>query len=474
MAMRILFFFVLLFQLSWSYSNIINDSIIIQGVGSYYKNAIIEIFSIDDYITNTEKLIESKRVDSIGYFEFRLKRMATQKLVIRSKKNSSFLYVQPGGKYLITIAEKNEYDEKNPNGNHVDLIFYQLDSSDINYKILRFERWMDKELGDFYHLKKINPKEYEKRYRELKRKADIQYSNDTNVYFLCHYKYSLAETDDLEIVSSQTRLQNYVKWFSKFPVFYRNVSYMNYFNAYYQNLFLHLDNSVKNNLYEAVINRSPSLAMQALSEDVELKNIQIRELALLKLLYEQCYEKRYPKSNVLFILDSIKQKSKFPEHRKIASNVIDRVTELSIGSRFPDFKIQSTKGDTLSNIKLEGKHIYFHFYDPFDEKCQIEFPPLVKLHQAYGEYVQFISIAITSNGLTKDLELPWNQVIINQESDFIKSLKILNYPSYVLLDATGNIVANPALGPIPKNDYETIEPTFFQIKRIITGERRRK
>jgi hypothetical protein len=98
----------------------------------------------------------------------------------------------------------------------------------------------------------------------------------------------------------------------------------------------------------------------------------------------------------------------------------------------------------------------------------------VKLHQAYGEYVQFISIAITSNGLTKDLELPWNQVIINQESDFIKSLKILNYPSYVLLDATGNIVANPALGPIPKNDYETIEPTFFQIKRIITGERRRK
>jgi len=472
--MRIVFFFILFIQISWIKANSLNDSIFIRGLGSYYKNARIEILVVDDYITNTEKVIEETKADSIGYFEFRLKKMPTQKLVIRSKKNSSFLYVQPGGNYLITIGEKNEYEEKNPNGNHVDLIFYQLDTSDINYKILRFERWMDKELGNFYHLKKINPKEYDKRYKDLKRKADLQYSKDTNIYFLCHYKYAMAETDDLETVSSQIRIQNYIKWFSKFPVYYRNVSYMNYFNSYYQNLFLHIDNSIKDNLYESVINRSPSLAMHVLSEDDELKNIQIRELALLKLLYEQCYEKRYPKTNLLFMLDSIKQKSKYNEHRKIASNIIERVSELSIGSKFPEFSFQSLNADTLSNITLEGKHIYFHFYDPNDEKCQIELPPLVKLFQTYGEYIHFVSVAITNDNLTNNMLLPWSQVKMNPENDFIKSLKILNYPSYILLDATGHIVASPAPCPIPKNDYETIEPIFFQIKRIITGERRRK
>ncbi|MEY4572738.1 MAG: hypothetical protein RLZ10_1986 [Bacteroidota bacterium] len=470
---RLLLTWVLLFQVGLIYSNSTNDSIIIRGLGSYYKNSTIEIFAIEDYITNTEKLLQSTKTDTSGYFEFRFGKMLTQKLVIRSKKNSSFLFVQPGGNYLITIGEKNEYDEKNPNGNHVDLIFYQLDSLDINYKVLKFERWLEKELGEFYHLKKINSNEYSKRYSELKKSADKQFSKDTNVYFLFHYKYALIELDDLESVTANLRVQNYLRWFAKFPVYYTNVSYMNYFNSFYQSLLVNLNNNVKNNLYDAVINRSPSMAMNALSECIELKNIQIRELAMLKLFYDQCYDKRYPKTNILFMLDSIKNKSKIPEHRKIALNIIERVSELSLGSKFPDFSLLSIKEDTLTNHKLEGKHLYFHFYDPNDEKSQIDLPPLMKLHQLYGEYVQFVSIIIANDNASNITKFPWHQVVLNEENDFIKSLKIIHYPRYMLLDATGNIVANPAMGPTPGNDYETIEPIFFQIKRIITGERRR-
>ena len=113
--MRVLTIIFFLFQVSILLANKIQDSISIRGVGSYYKNAPIELFLLDDYITHKEILFQTKVADSMGYFEFRFKNIPTQKLIIRSKKNLSFLYVQPGGKYLITLPEKNVYDEKSYN-----------------------------------------------------------------------------------------------------------------------------------------------------------------------------------------------------------------------------------------------------------------------------------------------------------------------------------------------------------------------
>ena len=473
--MRILFLIILILHASVSLASAVKDSISIRGVGSYYKNSPIELLVIDDYITHKEVVLQTSKVDSVGYFEFKFKNIPTQKLVIRSKKNSSFIYVQPGGKYLITLPEKNEYDEKNENGNFVDIVFYQLDSTDINYKILNFDRWLEKELGEFYHLKKVKTEEYEKKYESLKKKADNFAKKDTNLFFLYHVKFSLAEMDDLEAVSSSLRIQNYAKWFHKLPVYYRNDSYMNYFNIFYENLLVYLKNSQKDMLYDAVINRSPTLAMKALGDEETLKNIQVRELALIKLLYEQCYDKRYPKTNLLFMLDSIRLRSRFADHRKVASNSIDRVTELSIGSRFPEFQLFSQNSDTISTEKLEGKHVYLHFFDPTDDNCMKELQPLVKLHNTYGDYIQFISIQVKkTNSTDRNLKLPWPTISISEEDNFIKSSKIKIYPTYILLDATGNIVAIPALKPVPNSEYQTIEPLFFQIKRSITGERRRK
>ncbi|MFM7668328.1 MAG: hypothetical protein ACKO7D_09115, partial [Bacteroidota bacterium] len=275
--MRIFLILLFIFQVSILVANSKKDSIVIRGVGSHYKNSLIELFIIDDYITHKEVVFQSTKVDSIGYFEFRFKNIATQRLVIRAKKNSSFLYVQPGGNYLITLPEKNEYDEKNNNGNHVDVIFYQLDSTDINYKIVKFDRWIEKELGGFYHLKKLKSDEYEKKYNDLKKKADNLVKKDTNLFFVYHVKFSFAEMDDLEAVSSNLRIQNYAKWFHKIPLYYKNDTYMNYFKVFYENLLVYLKNSIKDNLYAAVINRSPSLAMKALEEEETLKNIQVRE-----------------------------------------------------------------------------------------------------------------------------------------------------------------------------------------------------
>jgi hypothetical protein len=458
------------------FNQVKNDSIQIRGVGSYYKNEEIGLYVIEDYITGKEKCILQSSVDSVGFFKFNIARLSTQKLIIKSKKNKAWLYVQPGGNYLVTFPELNESDTKNPKGNQVDLVFYQLDSMDINYKILGFQNWVDNELSQFYHLKKQNPAEYELRYNKMKKRSASLHQKDTSLFFRYFINFSFAEMDDLETVSAKTRQQKYAENLVKFPVYYSNEAYMNYFNLFYGNLTSFLSNSVKDKLYDAVAYRSPSLAMVALGEEPELKNIQIRELSLIKLFYDQFYEKRYPKSNLIIMLDSIRQFSKFQKHRLIAGNVLDRITDLTVGSRFIDFSlVYSNQIDTLTNQKLEGKHIYIHFFDPSIPESNKEIQPLMNLYETYKEYIQFVTVVVqTKDKKTTHPKLPWSVVELTEKDEFIKQCKINSFPCYILIDAAGYIVANPALKPTPNSDYDTIEPYFFQIKRIISGERRRK
>ena len=43
--------------------------------------------------------------------------------------------------------------------------------------------------------------------------------------------------------------------------------------------------------------------------------------------------------------------------------------------------------------------------------------------------------------------------------------KIESYPQYTLIDPTSHIVASPALKPTPNGQYETIDLTFFHLKK---------
>ena len=471
-ALLILFF---LFTVIRVFGQVKSDSVQIRGVGSYYKNEEIGLYAIEDYISGKEKCILQTKVDSVGYFEFKLPRLSTQKLVIRSKKNYAWLYVQPAGNYLVTFPEVNDLDTKNPKGNQVNLVFYRLDSLDINYKILGFQNWVDNQLAQFYHLKKAKPSEYDDKYSKMKKRAADLYGKDTTLFFRYHIKFTFAEMDDLETVSALTRQQKFAQHLAKYPIYYSNEAYMNYFNVYYGNLTSFLSNTVKDKLYDAVVYRSPSLAMAALGEESELKNPQVRELCLIKLFYDQFYEKRYPKTNLMFMLDSIKQFSKFPKHRQIASNVLDRITDLSPGSRFIDYSFVSVNTkDSLTNQKLEGKHIYFHFYDPSSTESQKEIKPLMNLYEKYKEYIHFVTVVVASDSKKTELNLPWHVVELTQNDEFIKRCKFNSSSSYILLDAAGYIVSNPALKPVPNSDYDTIESYFFQIKKLISGERRRR
>ena len=139
--MNFIFCFIFSLITFFSFCKGKEDSILIRGIAKYYKNHPIQLYKIDDYISNKESLIESSIVDSNGIFQFKIRNVPTQKLLLRSRRNIAYIYVQPNSEYFFEMPSKNEFEPQRLYGNDIELIFYNLDSSDINYKILSFQNF---------------------------------------------------------------------------------------------------------------------------------------------------------------------------------------------------------------------------------------------------------------------------------------------------------------------------------------------
>jgi len=66
------------------------------------------------------------------------------------------------------VPEKDAFEPYRPEGNVIEVTFFDLDSNDINFKILQFQRWSDEFISSYYHLKNIQPIEFAKKMDEFK------------------------------------------------------------------------------------------------------------------------------------------------------------------------------------------------------------------------------------------------------------------------------------------------------------------
>ena len=113
------------------------------------------------------------------------------------------------------------------------------------------------------------------------------------------------------------------------------------------------------------------------------------------------------------------------------------------------------------------------------EENMRELPLLQDIHTRYGEEIQFVTMYISSDSTSNETlelldQLEWETYNIKSTNPIWKKYKIESFPSYTLIDVTGNIVASPALGPKPNGQYETIDKTFYQIKKQLAMERKER
>ncbi|MES2800032.1 MAG: hypothetical protein V4638_08445 [Bacteroidota bacterium] len=443
-------------------------TVTVKGYAPTYVGATIEFNQTEDYITMREKSLASTTVKADSTFEVTFFVDETKKIALRSNKNFTSFYVQPKAKYDIYLPAKDQYEPFRPQGNKVEVTFFDLDSTDINYKILSYLRWQDNYIGNYYYLKNVKPLEFATKVDEFKEMVQKQYKSDTTDFFFKTFvRYNIASLDNIQNIAERNRYEKYDFYLKTYPVSYQNDAYMAYVNSFFEKMTPRLHEETNNKMYQAILKSSPTLVMKALGSEYTLSNLRLREMVMIKTLGENFYSDQYPQTNILAILDSVANKSLFEGNEPLARNMIIRLTDLVPGGKTPEFAFTNSKKETKTLGDYKGQYIYFHFMNPEGIKSTLEIEPLVKLHAQYKDDITFVTFISNENkALAEEFanKIPWESVVVGIDHAMIKKFKISSFPQYVLIDETGHIVGAPALSPMPNGQYETIDKTFFYIK----------
>ena len=457
------------------------QNVSIEGRAPAYIGKTIEAYRIEDYLSMRNVLVASAKVKSDSTFRLLFDSNSIQKIILKSNNNKSFLYIEPGNNYTIFFPNRSKYAPYIPSGYEVELSFYELDSTDINYKILSFQRWIDNFIGRTYHLRNtVESTEYIESFEKFKANVQKAYQNDTsyNATFLkTHIKFSIAGLENINSIAERNRYEKH-DFFIKFhPVEYNNDAYMEYISSFYDKLPLQLSQETNNAFYKGVLKSSPSEIMNALGQEYTLVNRRIREIVMIKALSECYFSNDYPQTNIITILDSLKEQSLFKENTVIAENMRYRLLNLIPGSKAPNFALISDGLKTQTLIGLKGKHIYLHFFDPTKANQLRELDLVEDLSKRYDKYVRIISICrkneVLDLKIQQKIEECTHQVYqISDSNPIWKNYQTRILPHYSFIDAAGYIIKNPALSPTPNGEYKTIDRTFFELKKVI--EQRKK
>ena len=460
-------------------SNTFSQNVEIKGIAPAYIGKKIQVFGVLDYFSNRDTILAESKVNEDSTFSLAFKIEKSQKVFIKSNKNQGFIYVEPKKIYSVYLPEKDLYNAYNPVGNEIEISFYNIDSSDLNFKILAFDRWVNNFMGLNYNRKNLTTPIFAQKLDTFKINVQKYYEKDTSTFLKTYVKYSIATLDDINYLGFKSRYEKYEFYIKSNPTEYNNELYMNYIELFYKKILGRYPTEMNTKIYKSILHSSPTMLSKTLSEDVALRNPKIRELVMIKALSEVYFGNEYPKSNILTILDSIQRKPLFIDNQIIARNIIYRLTELNAGMKAPDFFAGMSNQDSISLKSFFGKHLYIQFVDLTLDEAQKEIEILKQMYPKYKSHIEFLTIADEIKPLSKKelvffQQIPWKKIIINSNNDILTKYKIKSYPDYIFLDDQGLIYQYPALKPVPNGDLETIEKSFYTVKRRIDTEKANK
>lgn len=445
----------------------------IKGYAPEYIGSNVSLYSFEDYITNAESRIAQAKVGEDSVFVLNFYFHTTEKVKLKVGNNYAFLYLQPDSDYEIYFPGQNKYDPTHPEGSEMELLFRSLPKSDINYKILEFDRWLSEFISEHYHTKSMKQGDFAQKLDTLKINMERHYSQDTSTFFKTTIKFRFAELDEASYFGSRNELEKFDHYLLYSSVYYSNDAYMDYIKKFYKGFFERTTMELNNRVYLAVLKASPTMLFNALGQDYRMKNMRLRELIMIKSLGEIYYNPDYPQTNITVMLDSIVNHALFENNKIIATNIKKKLTELIPGSPAPRFTLIDFKEDEFSTAKFPGKYKYIQFIGSDGVTGKNEMELMKPLYKKYRNYIEFITVFIGEENIesikkTYPLnDVEWSLSTPKNDEDLKQLFGLRTFPHYVLIDPDGFIVASPAQRPSPDGQYETIDKTFFEIHKIM-------
>jgi len=434
----------------------------LQGFAPQFKQQSFYLWMEDDFLSKKKVKIGETRVDDRGYFRFSIPKGPILKYTLGTEDYNGYLFIQNGSNYSVEFINDSPQNRSYNLKEEIELVFLDLDSNDINFKMLGFEAWMDQQLSEI-HFEKASEGELMRKLTLMKYSALQDARSDSSLYFREFMQYSLAENiESIPYMGAPSQEDLFNTYFHHRPIRYDAPYYTNYFSKYYDQFISQMGNESAIELFKAYA--SQDLAAQ----DAILKKIPftgdsiLRSIINLYILKQAINGNFIPESVVKANLLLQQKYSPFELHRKIATNLLQKFSGIEVGDAFPF--------EALKTTPIEKKYLYVHAYNPSNTQCIQELNALKKLKAGYGSTVEFLTLYL-DKPLNNETErkaldqITWKKIGLGPEDPAWNLLGISTYPYYILVDKDSNILKAPALAPTPNGKYETIEKTFFELTK---------
>ena len=409
------------------------------------------------------------RVDANGHFSLQLELEQTICAILSIDFHKSEIFLIPGGKYNIQIAPLNDtYSEVvNPftQAQSLQIDFPDKDPGELNNLIGDFNALYDAFVLD--HFNEIYRGRNKVLLDSFRVKVSNQFGSDSDPYFRNYCLYKLASIEQVTMAGGQSLLTR--KYFMGQPVLYANPEYM----AFFQNFFIKYLTATSRDLrrtdYQAILrgNDSYSALMKVLGADTILKNEQFRELVLMQGLLEFIHTPGFPPEEILSLLRSLQQKTRYPDNNRLAWDLIQYLTCLKPGTPAPEFSLTGVDKKIVSLKSFKGIPLLLWFWTTSCQTCLNEMDILQSISEKFKNKIAFVGISADKDLLTMQYFLKqkqsykWNFLHIGDATEVLIAYEVRTYPLFVLIDKQGNIFSYPA--DFPGNGLEaSIEKVLGQ------------
>jgi len=416
----------------------------------------------EDFLSKKRAVIKDTIVNSKGIFRFTVAPGPIQKYFIGNNDLFGYLYVQDGGKYKIEFISEKSQDKTYNLREEIELTFIDLDSTDINYKILGYESWLDDILSQI-HFEKNNDDELWSKITYLKYAILKDVQQDTSSFFRNYVWYSIAmNIDNLRYKGARSQKDNFETYFQNRPILYSNTSYCQYFESFFDQFVTRMQVEDASSFFQAVVDLNIAAQDQIIKKYSYTSDDPLRSLIALYILKQAAGANLIPKSIIISNLSLRNTSSPIETHRKLANNLLLKLSKLSVGDVFPFDRIKIKPTD--------GKYVYIHAFNTSNTQCIQELNALIKLKLRYGSTIEFLTVYVDKplNSVTEKKafeSISWTKVGLKEDDPLWEQLGIFTFPYYLLIDKDFVLLASPALTPTPNGKYETIEKTFFELSK---------
>ena len=432
---------------------------------SFWQSPSLDIYEIPNHLSKEKKPLRSVTPDSMGIFKALLDINEITTLQICDQNNCGIFYVQPKTRYLIELPQLEQENTYIEDQQEVELLFYKLDSTDINYQILGFEAWMDNYLADIYQLKDIRSNEFIIKIREFKAQAAAIYGQQDESFLTNYIKYSIGLTiDNFSVVGGPTKEDKFEFYLQTDSIDYKHPKLLEYAQLFYQAYDGQVSQALRQQIDRSFLTTNTKALIEALLGDPFVYNQAWAEFVAVQQILEHEQNGRISKLQTLEMLYFLKENAQQLQLKEATRALIEQNSSLTAGQILDKSLLVEDLGLSIQNNQL----IYLHHYIPGNQKCIAEMIALKRLAERYKDKVQVISLYPTDIEWTladqKAFEgANWPRAAVQISSPLWALLDWSSAPSYVLLDANLKVIYLNALGPLPNARTQTIDLILHQL-----------